>query len=141
MKKPTRELWLRQRRLAKYRGKKRLKRRRTSSVTSKRNHFIQPGSCIIAPRRFDAIQESCAEVIKFLRAVANTVLNKKMATTLDFRATESFSVVGTILLYAECDRIVNLSDLPKPLLILEPRRRKPREVLKQIGMFDLTGDS
>jgi len=139
MKKPTLKMWLRQKRIARYRVRHRLKRRHVY-CTPKANRFVKPGGCITAPRRFDALNQVCVEVIKFLRAVAHTVLGRNIATVLDFRLTESFSVAGTILLYAECDRIVSLSPLSKPITIKEPRLRKPREVLKQIGLFELVGD-
>lgn len=76
-----------------------------------------------------------------LRAVAHTVLVSRTPVRLDFRFTEAFYPAGTILLFAEIDRIVTLSDLPKPITLIDPRMRRPREVMKQIGIHDLTGDS
>ena len=49
-------------------------------------------------------------------------------------------MAGTILLFAEIDRVIALSELSKPVTIVDPRLRKPREVLKQIGIHELTGD-
>ena len=79
-------------------------------------------------------------MVKFLRAMAATVLVNKTPVKLDFRFTESFYPAGTILLFAEVDRVVSMSDLPKPITILDPRLRRPREVLKQIGIHEITGD-
>jgi anti-sigma regulatory factor (Ser/Thr protein kinase) len=53
---------------------------------------------------------------------------------------EIFYPAATILLFAEVDRLVELSPLPKPITLFDPRRRRPREVLKQIGIHELTGD-
>ena len=47
----------------------------------------------------------------------------------------------TILLYAEIDRLISTSALAKPVTILSPKSMRVREVLKQIGFYDLTGDS
>lgn len=79
-------------------------------------------------------------VIKFLRAMARTVLVDRVPVKLDFRFTESFYPAGTILLYAEIDRIVSLSDLSKPITLIDPRLRRPREVLKQIEIHEITQD-
>lgn len=44
------------------------------------------------------------------------------------------------MLFAEIDRIATLSELPKPITIIDPRQRRSREVLKQIGIHLITGD-
>jgi hypothetical protein len=102
---------------------------------------VPPKALIRGPKEFNLTQGDGVELVKFLRAVSERVLGQKQAVTLDLRDTEAFWVPGTILFYAELDRIVSTSDLPKPVTIVQPRRRKPREVLKQIGLFDLTGDT
>lgn len=139
MRKPTRKLWARQCRLALYRA---AARRRTKLRT--RGHpstfFVAPRPTLRAPRRFDVIRGSGPEVVKFLRAMAVRVLEQGQPVRLDFRFTESFHPAGTILLFAEVDRIVSLSQLAKPITIVDPRLRRPREVLKQIGIFELTQD-
>lgn len=84
---------------------------------------------------------SAHELVKFIRAVAVRILVAKLPVTLDFRATNAFAPAGTLLLFAELDRIVQLSQHPKPITIRAPRRRRPREVMKQIGIFETTGDS
>jgi hypothetical protein len=103
--------------------------------------YVAPGSVISAPRRIDLTKGSGLELVKFLRAVSNTVLSMKKPITLDFRFTESFSAAGTILFFAEIDRVVSMSSLDKPITLKDPRARRPREVLKQIGIHDVTGDS
>lgn len=80
------------------------------------------------------------EVVAFLRAVSKAVLDEKRKVKLKFTYTENFHVPGTILLFAELDRIISLSDQQKPITLIEPFRRRPREVMKQIGLFNLTGD-
>lgn len=139
LKKPTVELKERQARLARYRARERLLRSRRHWVPPA-NKYVVPGELIKAPKRFDVTKGSGREVVKFLRAVAVAVLVKKIATRLDFRLTETFYPAGTILLYAEIDRIVSMSELPKPITLLDPRARRPREVLKQIGLHEISGD-
>lgn len=80
------------------------------------------------------------QVVKFLRAIAHQVLVRKRPVKLDLRGTQRFFVPGAILFFAELDRIIRLSALPKPVSLIDPRLRKPREVLKQIGFYALTQD-
>lgn len=140
MKKCTPELVLRNKRIVRYRETaraKNAKKHRTNSSTA----YVRPGELIVAPKIINLAKPNGVELVKFLRAVSNTVLNMKMAIRLDFRNTQSLYVAGAILLFAEIDRITNLSELNKPVTILEPRLKRPREVLKQIGIYQLTGDS
>jgi hypothetical protein len=139
MKRPTIELWTRQARIARYRYKERVKKIGKHRVLPE-NRYIQPGEIIRAPKSFNLIRGAGLEVGKFLRAVARTVLVNKQQVRLDFKNTEHFHVPGTILLFAELDRIIAISNLPKPISIIDPLRRRPREVLKQIGIHNLTGD-
>ncbi|RTD94421.1 hypothetical protein EJO68_11605 [Variovorax atrisoli] len=139
MKKPTIALKLRQARLARYRARERFLRAHLRRVPGA-NKYVVPGELIKAPKRFDVTKGSGREVVKFLRAVALAVLTKKIPVRLDFQLTESFYPAGTILLYAEVDRIVSLSELPKPITLRDPRARRPREVLKQIGIHEITRD-
>lgn len=140
MKRPTLELYERQGRLARYRERERAARVGRSRPPEE-NRYVQPGEFIVAPMKFDAFRAEGAQVTKFLRAVATSVLMHRNQVILDFRRTTSFYPVSTIYLFAELDRIASLSDLPKPVTIIDPRLRRPREVLKQIGIHAITGDS
>ncbi|MDM0018363.1 hypothetical protein [Variovorax saccharolyticus] len=139
MKKPTIALKERQIRLAAYRARERFLRAGRRRVPQA-NRYVAPGELIKAPTRVDVTKGSGREVVKFLRALATTVLVNKMPVRLDFRLTETFYPAGTIMLYAEIDRIATMSELPKPVTIIDPRARRPREVLKQIGLHEITGD-
>jgi len=140
MKRPTPALFRRQARLAHYRARERSLRFGRGRAR-RESRYVPPGELIPAPTKFDAFREAGAQVTKFLRAVAHTVLVDQKQVVLDFRRTESFYPVSTIYLFAELDRIVSLSKLPKPVTIMDPRLRRPREVLKQIGLYAITGDS
>lgn len=140
MKKPTRKLRLRLIRLARYKETWRLKRRFKHFV-DKKSKFVQPGEIIKAPARFNMTRGAGAEVVKFLKATAYTVLKLRKPVKLNFKHTEAFFAPGAILLYAELNRIIAESDLPKPITIINPYRQKPREVLKQIEIHKLTSDT
>lgn len=140
MKKCTPELILRNKRIARYREAARAKKAHkhcANGVVA----YVRPGELIVAPTIINLAKPDGVELVRFLRAVSNTVLNMKMATRLDFRDTQTLHVAGAILLFAEIDRITKLSELSKPITIIEPREKRPREVLKQIGIYQLTGDS
>ncbi|WP_343734482.1 hypothetical protein [Acidovorax sp.] len=139
MKKPSIELWIRQWRLAKYRSKahRRSKKRHYIKPASK---YVAPGEVIRAPSVFRLAGYYGVSVSKFLKAVARSVLDLKIATKLDFRNTTIFHQEAAILLFADLDRIANLAVIEKPLTIINPIARRPREVLKQVGMHDITGD-
>lgn len=140
MKRPTIELIERQERLANYRFIEKSKRNKKRRIPPE-NRYVRPGELINAPKSFNLIRGAGLEIGKFLRAIATSVLKNKQPVRLNFRNTEHFYVPGTILLFAELDRIISLSTLLKPISILDPIRRRPREVLKQIGIHNLTGDS
>lgn len=127
-------------RLARYRFAERQRGccRRHESRTKR---YIPLGGVIRAPKVFHLIQDGGEEIARFLRAVSDSVLIKREPVRLNFRETESFHVPGTILLFAELDRIISVSGMSKPITIVDPFRRRPREVLKQIGIHTLTGDS
>jgi hypothetical protein len=139
LKRPTVELFERQERIANYRARDRVQRRGRKRIPWS-HRYVAPGERLRAPVKFDVVRGSGIEVVKFLRAMAATVLNLRSPVTLDFRFTETFYPAATVLLYAEVDRIVAMSDLAKPITVVDPRLRRPREVLKQIGIHEITGD-
>jgi hypothetical protein len=140
MKKPTPYIKIRQNRLARYRFMERYKRKNKHKVRPE-NRYVIPGALIKAPNSFNVILGAGKHVVKFLRAVSRRVLIEKLPTRLDFKDTEHFLVPGTILLFSELNRIVSLAEIPKPVTIIDPHSRRAREVLKQIGVHNLTGDS
>ena len=68
------------------------------------------------------------------------VLKQGKDVRLDFKATKRFMVPGALLLYAELHRIVKLSSREKPVKVSPPQNDRARQVMKQIGIFDLTDD-
>jgi hypothetical protein len=139
LKRPTTVLFQRQARIAAYRESERA-RRRSARYVPQANRYVAPGGRLRAPVKIDLVRGSGVEVVKFLRAMAQTVLVSGRPVILDFRFTESLYPAGAILLFAEVDRVVAMSDLPKPVTVVDPRQRRPREVLKQIGIHEITGD-
>lgn len=104
------------------------------------NRYVIPGERLRAPARFDITRGSGKEVVKFLRALEASVLRLRIPVRIDFTHTETFYPAATVLLFAEVDRLVTMSPLAKPVSIIDPRARRPREVLKQIGIHEITGD-
>ena len=139
MKKPCEYLWLRQTRLARYGLRKQHKRKNRRRVSPSAK-YVRPGELIKAPVKFNLTRGAGVEVVKFLRAVAHRVLVDQKPVRLDFRKTESFFVPGAILLTAELNRIVATSTIQKPISILDPQLRRPREVMKQVGIHQITAD-
>jgi hypothetical protein len=97
------------------------------------------GDQIIAPHRFNVFGNDGLELRNFLDAIAEAIRDGRQ-TKLNFRNTKMLYPAGTILLYAEIDRMISTSAHAKPITILQPKSQRAREVLKQIGLFDLTGD-
>ena len=138
MKRPTPYLRQRLIRLSNYSKSRRIGRVSKNKTNS--NFHIAPKEVIKAPNRFCLTRGLGVEVVKFLKAVANRVLHMEKPVKLNFRDTEAFYVPGAIFLFSELDRIISLSNIPKPISIIDPYRRRPREVLKQIQIHQLTGD-
>ncbi len=117
-----------------------LRRQRSRRRYNPTQRFVRPVELIHAPKSFDLLRGSGRDVVKFLRAVTAAVLDGKLAVRLDFRQTVSFYPPATVLLYATLDRIIAISSLDKPITILDPYALRPREVLKQIGIHELSND-
>lgn len=105
-----------------------------------RSKFFKPKELMFAPRYFNLIRGDGIDVVKFIRAIGSAVLKQGISVRLNFRYTETFAVPATILLFAEIDRVIALSPLSKPITLIPPFRRRPREVMKQIGLFNLSQD-
>jgi hypothetical protein len=140
MKRLTLKQKIRQLRISKWRMQERFVRRDRRKKTPE-NQFIPPDEEIKAPSSFNLIRGGGKEVVKFLRAVSFRVTVQKQKVRLNFKDTTQFYVPGAILLFAELDRIVSTTDLPKPITIIYPRQRKSREVMAQIGLDALVGDA
>ena len=139
MKRQSCYLRARQKRAIRDRFRSRLRRRFMKRIAPERR-FIAPSQRIAAPKCLDLMRGHGRLVVGFLRAVAEMVLEKNMPVRMDFSTTEEIHVPGAIVLFAEIDRIVSLASVAKPVTIISPIQRRPREVLKQIGLYDLTGD-
>lgn len=139
MKRPTLYLRERQMRLSAYAENAQVKRRRKQWKPPEQR-FVRPGEVIFAPEKFNLTRGDGIDVAKFLRAAAARVLHQKKPVRLNLKRVKSFYVPGAILLFAEIDRLVSQSPLPKPISLVDPHLRQPREVLKQIEIHKITGD-
>jgi hypothetical protein len=143
VRRPTPYLRRRLIRLARAHEWRRTRRRVANAARNVRTagrHTDVGGVRLVAPREFKLLYGNARVVCRFLSQIAKAVLDDGQDVTLDFRSTEMFYPDATILMFAEIDRIVTLSGRVKPITILNPIRRRPTEVLKQIGLHDLTTD-
>ena len=120
-----------------HRHRRHARRRKIRNI---RRQFTAPVGAIEAPRRVDLIPGFDKALRRFLDAVAEKVLKREAPAILNFYETEGLALPGTILMFAELDRIAAQSSLQKPLTIIDPKRRRPREVLKQIRLHEITQD-
>lgn len=95
---------------------------------------------LIAPENFNLTRGDGKRVIDFLQAVEREVLSQRQSVRLDFRRSKLFYPPGVLLLYAELDRIISTATINKPVKIVPPFSSRATQVLKQVGLFELTGD-
>lgn len=110
-----------------------------NAYVPRKNKYVIPGEIIKAPFKLD-LGDNAIELVKTIRAVSNRVLVMNKPVRIDFKNTKQFYVTGAIYLYAEMNRIINSSNLKKPITLIRPLDKKPCEVMKQIGLFDLCND-
>lgn len=79
-----------------------------------------------------------SELLEFLRQVRSHYKNKQHRTlVIDFTRTEQFISSGTLLFYAELNRLIAYSDGKVKLRCTEPANDRASQVLKQIGIYRL----
>ncbi len=88
-----------------------------------------------------SLTRSGKEISSLLFEIEKCVLRRGVAAKIDFKKTEMIHVEACILLFSEVERFISCASISKPITIIDPVRRRPREVLKQIGLHNLTGDS
>jgi hypothetical protein len=144
LKKPSIQLFMRQRRLARYWLRAISKRHRHPKVKKERSvnrqRFLSSSrGYLAAPVDFSLVRGGGAEVVGFLGKIAKQVLQEHKPVKLDFRTTERFMVPGALILYAELNRIISLSVLVNPIKIIQPSSNRVKQVMKQVGLFELLG--
>jgi hypothetical protein len=138
VKKPSR--WQRERRIRIARKRARRRNRKTVKRKVETRAFPHERNLFTVPWRFDIGGPTGRQVRAFLDSVCLSVAAGNHVR-LDFRDTKIMYPAATILLYAEIDRLVTTSTLAKPITIVPPKSQRVREVLKQIGIYDLTKDA
>lgn len=126
--------------LAHERFRRRL-RRSKCMMPDPRHVHIDASDWITAPAVIGWHGNDLRALIKFIRAMQQRVVHQGETTILDFTGTAKIAAPGALLLYAEIDRAIALSKLPKPITIKPPRDTLPRQVFKQLEFLALTGDS
>jgi hypothetical protein len=99
----------------------------------------KPRIRIQAPKEFSLTYGRASLVVDFIAQVSYQVLEVGNRVTLDFSKTAKLLVPGAILLFAELSRIAKLSKLGHTFRIKSPTLKKPRQVLKQIGIYEIAG--
>lgn len=78
------------------------------------------------------------ELLEFLAQLRNHYRNKpSVSLVIDFSNTTHFVATGTLLLYAELNRLITFCNNSVRLRCTEPANDRASQVLKQIGMYRL----
>lgn len=141
MKLCTEKIVLRHKRLARYRAAAKARKNKKADRHKVKDRQKVLVDSLVAPKTINVSKPNGVELEEFLHTIEHKIFSLHKRCQLDFRGTETIHVAGAILLFAEIDRITSLSTLIKPITILEPKNKQAREVLKQIGIYQLTGDS
>lgn len=98
----------------------------------------QPAIQIDAPRFFALLKpESHDALVTFLRELVTLTLVQKRVVCIDFRPTERFYSDGTLLFYAELQRI--LARHPRSVKCVLPRNAVAQQVLCHLGVLRQLG--
>ncbi len=84
-------------------------------------------------------KKSVTGLIECIRKIDECVKNKH-PVKLNLTNTSSISAEGMILLYAESERIISQSEIPKPISTKSPKDQKSNEILQQIEFYDLINE-
>lgn len=108
-------------------------------VRSKNIKFRVHFTTIKAPDTFTiSLEDKRHSLLNFLEKLRKTVVLRKHSVCIDFTATQKMFADGTLLFYAELNRINRLKGSVK-VRCMPPRSHKVAQVLKQVGIFDLVG--
>lgn len=130
---PARERFLRR---ASLRRLKRASRKRKAKKAER--HRFRDFIKIFAPVVVSLeSREHHAAVCEFCARLRYTVYHKKKAALIDFSRTEKFVSGGTLLIFAEISRLLELTKGTVKVSCLTPRNNKASQVLKQIGLYRL----
>jgi len=83
-----------------------------------------------------------SQLLAFLEQIREHFKNKQNRTLLiDFSKTENFVSAGTLLLYAELNRLIAYSSGAVKLRCTEPANDRSSQVLKQVGIYRLCSNN
>ena len=118
-------------------------RRRALRTARRTPSFTEPKRTLtlVAPENFNLTRGDGKRVEELLRDVEQVVLGRCQPVRIDFRNAKRIYVPGALILFAGLNRVIRLSKLDNPIRILPPIAIRARQVMKQIGLFDLCGAS
>ena len=137
MKKLSREKRERLIRLQKKREHKRRNREKTFKRTRNENIGVDE---IQAPQIF-TIQSAPQrhDLLKFIERLRKKVMIENRSVRINFSKTEKMFADGTLLFYAELDRLNRIKPQCIKIKATPPQNKKVSEVLNQIGIYGIVG--
>lgn len=95
-------------------------------------------SSFVAPLAFSLNGPARKNLVIFIKEIRSSVISGSRAVLIDFRKTQKFIADGTLLFYAEIDRL--LDHFPSlNIRCIEPFNKKASQVLQQIGFYKRIG--
>ncbi|MFL1552563.1 hypothetical protein ACI77I_26365 [Pseudomonas sp. D47] len=97
-----------------------------------------PKTSFIAPSYFSLNGPERKKLVSFIKDIRDSIVSGSRAIFIDFRQTQKFIADGTLLFYAEMDRLL---DHHPTLTIrcMQPFNKKASQVLQQIGFYKRIG--
>ncbi len=132
LKRLSKKQYLRELRYHQYVVRDQNKRRRSSP--SKGTSY----KCLTAPEEFSVLSTARAKLIEFISRIRSSAICGERKILIDFSRTKKFIADGTLLFYAEIDKL--LDHFPTlNLRCIKPHNRKASQVLQQIGFYSRIG--
>lgn len=113
-------------------------RKRTRTLASVAGRTKRPAVLLVAPQVFTLVSSREHEVVsRFLRELVRATLVESSTVCIDFRNTEKFIADGTLLLFAEVQRILRRA--PNSIRCIPPRDKVARQVMYHLELLSQFG--
>ncbi len=124
----------------------RLQRKREHKRITRKKNFIRIRKeyidldIIQAPQVFSIQQDPPRNnLLKFIDRLRRKIMIDQRSVRINFSTTERMFADGTLLFYAELDRLNRIKPPGIKIKAIPPRNKKVSEVLKQIGIYNIVG--
>ncbi|NNT92277.1 hypothetical protein [Stutzerimonas nitrititolerans] len=106
--------------------------------SGRRRRSDKPYRCCLAPKEFSVISDARPKLLEFIRKIRDLISSGERKILIDFSRTEKFIADGTLMFYAEIDKLLDhYSNLN--IRCAKPLNQKASQVLQQIGFYKLIG--